>query len=191
MKNLLKTKLPKFELNAYDPENDEFIVVKSQDLVDKWSVLFFYPADFTFVCPTELEDLASYHSDLKKIGVEVLSVSKDTHFVHKGWHDNSEKIKKIKYKMLSDPKAKLAKKLGVYNNENAVAERATFVFDPNGNLKLIEINDDGIGRGAKELVRKIKAAQYVAKNPNAACQANWEEGKDEALEPSIDLVGKL
>lgn len=190
---LLNSKLPEFKLNAFqkDGEKGEFKEVTSKDLEGKWSVLFFYPADFTFVCPTELEDMADYYEELKKMGVEVYSVSTDTHFSHMAWHESSKAISKIKFPMLADPAAKLTKALGVYIEEDGIADRATFVINKEGLIKVVELNDGGIGRNAEELVRKIKAAQFIEKNPNQVCPAKWKSEGDDTLEPGLDLVGKI
>lgn len=156
----------------------------------KWAIFFFYPADFTFVCPTELEDLQDKYADLKKMGVEVYSVSTDSHFVHKAWHDTSERIRKIEYPMLADPTGLLARAFGVMIENDGMAYRGTFVVDPSGHVKIAEIQDNNIGRNAEELLRKVEAAQFVAEHPGDVCPAKWKKGND-VLKPSIDLVGKL
>lgn len=181
-------KIPNFKAKIF--HEGQFKDITEKDLLGKWSVLFFYPADFTFVCPTELGDMADKYEELKKMGVEVYSVSTDTHFTHKAWHDASETIKKIKYPMLADPTGHLTKALGVYIAEEGLALRGTFLFNPEGILKIIEVNDNGIGRNADELVRKIQAAQFIAKNPNEVCPAKWKPGA-ETLTPALDLVGKI
>ena len=180
--------MPEFKVQAY--HNNEFVTVSNDDLKGKWAVFFFYPADFTFICPTELEDLAGKYEELKKMGVEVFSVSTDSHFVHKAWHDTSERIRKINYPMLADTKGDLSRGFGVYIEEEGMAYRGTFLVDPEGKIKLAEIQDNSIGRNADELVRKVKAAQFVAAHPGEVCPAKWNEGQ-ETLKPSIDLVGKL
>lgn len=185
---ILNTKLPSFKLEAF--HNGQFKTVSSNELNGKWSVIFFYPADFTFVCPTELGDMADKYAEFQKMGVEVYSVSTDTHFVHKAWHDASETVKKIKYPMLADPTGHFTRAMGVYIEEAGLAYRGTFVVNPEGMIKLAEINDDGIGRNADELLRKVQAAQYVAANPNQACPAKWKPGA-QTLKPGLDLVGKI
>jgi peroxiredoxin (alkyl hydroperoxide reductase subunit C) len=150
----------------------------------------FYPADFTFVCPTELEDLADRYPEFQKMGVEVYSVSTDTHFAHKAWHDISEAIKKVRYVMIGDPTGTITRNFGVMIEEEGLALRGTFVVDPEGRIKLCEIHDNGIGRDASELVRKVKAAQHVATHPGEVCPAKWKEGQ-RTLKPSLDLVGKI
>lgn len=177
-----------FSLQAY--HNGEFIEVTDEDFRGKWSVLCFYPADFTFVCPTELEDLQDQYAALKELGVEVYSCSTDTHFTHKAWHDHSEAISKIEYIMIGDPAQKLCRMFDVLNEEEGLADRGTFIIDPDGVVQAVEINADGIGRDASTLVNKIKAAQYVRNNPGEVCPAKWEEG-GETLKPSLDLVGKI
>lgn len=188
MGTLINSQLPEFKAQAF--HNGDFKTVTNTDLKGKWSVFFFYPADFTFVCPTELGDMADQYSQFKEMGVEIYSVSTDTHFTHKAWHDTSDTIKKIEYPMLADPTGHLAKSFGVYIEEEGLAYRGTFLINPEGQIKLAEINDNGIGRNADELLRKVKAAQYIAKNPNEVCPAKWKEGAA-TLKPGLDLVGKI
>ncbi|PID72336.1 MAG: peroxiredoxin [Desulfobulbus propionicus] len=188
METLINTQVKDFKVQAY--VNDGFKEVSQEDLKGKWSIFFFYPADFTFVCPTELGDMADNYEEFQKMGVEVYSVSTDTHFTHKAWHDASETIKKIKYPMLADPTGKLSQDFGVYIPEEGLAYRGTFLVNPEGQIKLAEVNDNGIGRNADELLRKVKAAQYIAANPNEVCPAKWKEGAD-TLKPGLDLVGKI
>ena len=163
MKTIINTQVPEFKVQAF--QNGEFRTVTNEDIKGKWAIFFFYPADFTFVCPTELVDLAEKYEELKKMGVEVFSVSTDTHFVHKAWHDASDSIKKIQYAMLADPLATLSEAFGVYIEEEGMAYRGTFLVDPEGKIKLAEIQDNSIGRNAEELVRKVEAAQFVANHP--------------------------
>jgi peroxiredoxin len=186
--SIINTKIKPFKVQAY--HNGEFRSVSDEDLRGKWSVVFFYPADFTFVCPTELGDLADVYEQFKKAGVEVYSVSTDTHFTHKAWHDASATIKKIKYPMLADPTHTISKNFGVLIEEEGIALRGTFVVNPEGIVKVCEIHDLGIGRDAKELFRKVQAAQYVASHPGEVCPAKWTPGA-ETLSPSLDLVGKI
>jgi len=188
MQTLINTKVPEFKVQAY--HNNAFKTVSSNDLNGKWSVFFFYPADFTFVCPTELGDLADKYDTLKKMGVEVYSVSTDTHFTHKAWHDASDTIKKINYPMLADPTGHLSRAFGVYIESEGLAYRGTFLVDPEGRIKLAEVNDNGIGRNADELVRKVQAAQFVATHPGEVCPAKWQPGA-KTLKPGLDLVGKI
>jgi peroxiredoxin len=164
--------------------------VSEADLKGKWSVVFFYPADFTFVCPTELGDLADNYADFQAMGVEIYSVSTDTHFTHKAWHDTSDTIAKIRYPMLGDPTGAITRDFEVMREEQGLADRGTFVIDPEGVIQAVEITAEGIGRNAVELLRKIRAAQYVAAHPGEVCPAKWEEG-DDTLAPSLDLVGKI
>lgn len=180
--------VPEFKVQAY--QNGEFMEVSNKDIEGKWAIFFFYPADFTFVCPTELEDLQDKYARLKELGVEVFSVSTDSHFVHKAWHDTSERIKRIEYTMLADPTGLLARAFGVMIEEAGMAYRGTFVVNPEGCIKIAEIQDNNIGRNAEELVRKVEAALFVATHPGNVCPAKWKEG-GETLKPSIDLVGKL
>lgn len=188
MQTLINTKLPEFKVQAY--HQNEFKTVSNQELQGKWSIFFFYPADFTFVCPTELVDMADKYEEFKRMGVEVYSVSTDTHFTHKAWHDTSDSIKKINYPMLADPTGALSRALGVYIEEEGMAYRGTFLVDPDGKIKLAEVQDNGIGRNADELMRKVQAAQFIRKNPNEVCPAKWKPGS-ETLKPGLDLVGKI
>ena len=177
-----------FSLKAY--LDSEFITVNKEDLVGKWSVLFFYPADFTFVCPTELEDLATRYDKFKALGCEIYSVSNDTHFVHKAWHDSSDAIGKVEFPMIGDPTARLSKYLDVYIPEDGTAERATFIINPEGKIVMYEISAGPIGRNADELLRKVEASQFVYEHGDQACPANWHPG-EKTLTPGIDLVGKI
>lgn len=186
--SLVGTVVKPFKANAY--QNGKFIQVSDEDLKGKWSVVCFYPADFTFVCPTELEDLQNNYDALKELGVEVYSVSTDTHFTHKAWHDSSETIGKITYIMIGDPSHVLSRNFDVLIEEEGQADRGTFIIDPDGVIQSVEINAGNIGRDADILVSKIKAAQYVRNNPNEVCPAKWKEGAT-TLKPSLDLVGKI
>lgn len=188
MATIINSKVPEFKVQAY--HNDNFKAVSDKDLMGKWSVFFFYPADFTFVCPTELGDMADKYSEFQKMGVEVYSVSTDTHFTHKAWHDTSETIKKIKYPMLADPTGHLSRAFGVYIDNEGLAYRGTFVVNPEGQIKIAEIHDNGIGRNAEELLRKVQAAQFVASHPNEVCPAKWKPGQ-QTLKPGLNLVGKI
>lgn len=188
MFTLINSKVPDFKAQAY--QNNAFRTVTQNDLKGKWSIFFFYPADFTFVCPTELGDMADKYPEFQKMGVEVYSVSTDTHFSHKAWHDTSETIKKITYPMLADPTGALSRALGVYIEEEGLAYRGTFVMDPEGKIKIIEMHDNGIGRNAEELLRKVQAAQFVASHPNEVCPAKWRPG-EQTLKPGLNLIGKI
>ena len=188
MTTLINSKLPSFKAQAY--HNNAFKTVTDADLKGKWSIFFFYPADFTFVCPTELVDVAEKYEEFKKMGVEVYSVSTDTHFTHKAWHDTSESIKKINYPMLADPTGHLSRAFGVYIEEEGLAYRGTFLVNPDGLIKMAEINDNGIGRNAEELLRKVQAAQFIHNHPNEVCPAKWKPGA-QTLKPGLDLVGKI
>lgn len=188
MQTIINTKIPDFKVQAY--HKNEFKTVSNKDLAGKWAIFFFYPADFTFVCPTELVDMAEKYQELQKMGVEIYSVSTDTHFTHKAWHDTSESIKKINYPMLADPTGALSRAFGVYIEEEGLAYRGTFLVDPDGAIKLAEIHDNGIGRNADELLRKVQAAQFIRNNPNEVCPAKWKPGA-QTLKPGLDLVGKI
>lgn len=186
--SLINTEIKPFKATAF--KQGKFIDVSDQDLKGKWSVVFFYPADFTFVCPTELEDLADNYAEFQKLGVEIYSVSTDTHFSHKAWHDHSPAIGKIKYTMVGDPTGAITRNFDVMIEAAGLADRGTYVVDPQGKIQIVEITAGGIGRDAKELLRKIKAAQYVASHPGEVCPAKWQEGES-TLAPSLDLVGKI
>lgn len=185
---LINTTIKPFKADAY--RNSEFISITDADLKGKWSVVFFYPADFTFVCPTELGDLADNYAEFQKLGVEIYSVSTDTHFVHKAWADASDTIKKIQYTMVGDPTGTITRNFDVMIEEAGQALRGTFVINPEGQIKVCEIHDLGIGRSATELLRKIQAAQYVATHDGEVCPASWQPGS-ETLAPSLDLIGKI
>ena len=188
--SLIGKEIQPFKASAYNSGNGEFIEITDENMKGGWSVVCFYPADFTFVCPTELEDLQNHYAELKKLGVEVYSVSTDTHFTHKAWHDHSDAISKLEYIMIGDPSQKISRGFDVLDEEAGLAQRGTFIIDPDGVVQAGEINADGIGRDASTLVGKIKAAQYVRNNPGEVCPAKWEEGS-ETLKPSLDLVGKI
>ena len=188
MESIINAQVPEFNVQAF--QNGNFKTVSNEDIKGKWAVFFFYPADFTFVCPTELEDLQDKYEELKSMGVEVFSVSCDTHFVHKAWHDTSERIKDLQYTMLADPLAVLSRGFGVYKEDEGLSYRGTFLVNPEGQIKIAEVQDNSIGRNAEELVRKVAAAQFVASHHGEVCPAKWKKGKD-TLKPSIDLVGKL
>jgi peroxiredoxin len=188
MITLINSKVPDFKVQAY--HQDKFVTVSQNDLKGKWSIFFFYPADFTFVCPTELGDMADKYAKFKELGVEVYSVSTDTHFTHKAWHDTSDTIKKIQFPMLADPTGHLARSFGVYIEEEGLAYRGTFLVNPEGQIKLAEVNDNGIGRNADELYRKVQAAQYVATHDGEVCPAKWTPG-EKTLKPGLNLVGKI
>ena len=187
--SLVGKKLESFTADAF--RNGEFVTVDSAtDFAGKWNVVVFYPADFTFVCPTELEDLQNELATLNGLGVEVYSCSTDTHFVHAAWHQHSEAINKVTYTMLADPSQRISRIFDVLNEESGLAQRGTFIIDPEGIVQAVEITNDGIGRDASHVVDKIKMAQYVRNNPGEVCPAKWKEG-DATLAPSLDLVGKI
>lgn len=180
--------VPDFELDAY--HDDEIKKIKLSDYRGKWLALIFYPADFTFVCPTELEDAAKLYGEFKKANAEILSISTDTAFAHKAWHGASPAIKQVKYPMVADPTGRLSRAFGTYIEAAGLALRGTFVVDPDGVLKTMEIHDLGIGRSAKELLRRLRAAQFVREHGDQVCPANWEPG-EKTLKPGLDLVGKI
>ena len=186
--SVINTEIKPFSATAF--HQGQFVPVSDADLKGKWAVVFFYPADFTFVCPTELGDLADHYADFQSLGVEIYSVSTDTHFTHKAWHDSSDTIAKIEYPMIGDPTGEITRNFGVMREGQGLADRGTFVIDPDGVIQVVEITAEGIGRSATELLRKVKAAKYVREHPNEVCPAKWEEGED-TLAPSLDLVGKI
>ncbi len=177
-----------FKLQSY--QNNAFQEVTKSQILGKWSVFFFYPADFTFVCPTELEDLANKYEDFKKLGCEIFAVSCDTHFVHKAWHDASDTIKKINYPMLADPTGALARDFDVMIEDAGLAERGTFVVNPEGKIVAYEVLAGNVGRNADELLRRVQALQFVAEHGDEVCPAKWQPG-GKTLKPSLDLVGIL
>lgn len=187
MENLIGKKIPDIELEAFHQNKIKKIKLSN---LKKWVVLFFYPADFTFICPTELEELADNYKKFQELEVEILSVSTDTVYTHKAWHDHSPAVKKIKFPMLADPAGKLSRALGVYLEEEGVALRATFIVDPRGIIKAYEIHDNSIGRSVEELLRKVQAAKFVAEHKGLVCPASWKPGK-KPLKPGLDLVGKI
>lgn len=186
--SLINTQIKPFKSTAF--HNGKFVDLTEASLKGKWSVVFFYPADFTFVCPTELGDLADHYATFKDLGVEIYGVSTDSHFAHKAWHDTSDTINKIRYPLVGDPTGTLARNFEVMIEDEGMALRGTFVINPEGQIKLCEVHDNGIGRDATELLRKVQAAQYVAAHPGEVCPAKWTPGA-ETLAPSLDLVGKI
>lgn len=181
--------IPELTLHAY--HNDKDVTYSTKDYSGKWKIFFFYPADFTFVCPTELEELANLYSEFQKENAEVFSVSTDTVFVHKAWHDHSPAIAKIQFPMVADPTGELSQLFGVYIPQEGLALRGSFIVNPDGKLVALEINDNSIGRNSKELLRKLRAAKYVFEHGELnVCPASWEPG-DDTLTPGMDLVGKI
>lgn len=188
MKSIINCEIPEFSLPAY--VDGEFRTISDTDVKGRWAIFFFYPADFTFVCPTELVDMAEHYEQFKAEGAEVYAVSTDTQFTHKAWHDTSESIRKVKFAMLADKTGYLSEAFGVLNPEDYLAYRGTFVVNPEGIVKVAEINDNGIGRNADELLRKLEAAKFVAEHGDQVCPARWRPGSA-TLKPGIELVGKI
>ncbi len=184
----INTIVPDFELDGY--QDNKINKFKLSDYKGKWVVLIFYPADFTFDCPTELEDAGKHYSEVKELGGEIMSISTDTAFVHKAWHDSSKAIGSIAYPMLSDTTGALCRMFGTYIENEGLSLRGTFIIDPDGMLKTIEIHDNSIGRSAKEMVRKLEAVKFVREHDGNVCPASWEPGKD-TLKPGVDLIGKI
>ena len=185
---LINTEIKPFNATAF--KEGQFVDISDADVRGKWAIFFFYPADFTFVCPTELEDLADLYGEFQNLGVEIFSVSTDTHFSHKAWHDTSPAIGKINYYMVGDQSGTITNNFDVMRPGVGLADRATFLVDPDGIIQFMEITSEGVGRNATELLRKTKATQYVRNNPGEVCPAKWEEGET-TLAPSLDLVGKI
>lgn len=189
----INQKVPDLEMSAYLPAKDEEGTMRLSQYKGKWVVMIFYPADFTFVCPTELEEAADHYEEFKKMNAEVLSVSADTPFAHKAWHDSSEAIKKVQYPMVADPSGRVCREFGTYIEEGAdtgLSLRATFIIDPDGFLKAMELHDNAVGRNTEEILRKLRAMDFVRTHDGKVCPASWKPG-DETLEPGMDLVGKI
>ena len=186
--SLIHREVPEFTLWAYADNN--FKQVSKQDILGKWTVFFFYPADFTFVCPTELEDLGELYESFQKAGCQIYGVSTDTHFVHKAWHDASERIRKIRYPMLADPTHALSRDFDVLIESDGLAERGSFIVNPEGKIVSYEVSAGNVGRNADELFRKLQACQFVYEHGDEVCPAKWQPGA-ETLKPSLDLVGLL
>jgi len=184
----INEKAPEFNEDIY--LNNDIKKISLKDYQGKWVVLFFYPADFTFVCPTELGELADHYEEMKKLGAEVISISTDTAFVHKAWHDNSETIKKITYPMLADPARRVCSAYGTLIEEEGLSLRVTVLINPEGYVKAYEFHDNSIGRSVYEIIRKIQAAKFVAEHHGEVCPMNWKPGA-KTLKPGIDLIGKI
>ncbi|RMF54444.1 peroxiredoxin [Candidatus Woesearchaeota archaeon] len=184
----INEKAPEFTEDAF--VDGEIKKISLSDYKGKWVVLFFYPADFTFVCPTELGELADHYEEFKKLGAEIISVSTDTAFVHKAWHDNSETIKKIKFPMLADPARRVCRAYWTLIEDEGVSLRATYLIDPEGIIKAFEFHNNDIGRSVNELLRKLEAAIYVSKHKGEVCPMDWKPG-EKTLKPGLDLVGKI
>ncbi|MCX8075737.1 MAG: redoxin domain-containing protein [Aquificaceae bacterium] len=185
-------KVPNFEMEVYDPKTVGFAKLSLEDLLRerKWVVLFFYPADFTFVCPTELADLADYQEELQSLGVEVIAVSTDTKYTHLAWQRSEKLLEHVRYLMGADPTGRVSRLFGVYDENTGLALRGTFIINPDGVLVGSEVNFYNVGRNAEELVRKMKANAYLMSHPDEACPAKWKEG-EKTLKPSQELVGKV
>jgi NADH-dependent peroxiredoxin subunit C len=186
--SLINTHVKPFKATAY--QNGEFIQVSDESLKGKWSVVIFMPAAFTFNCPTEVEDAANHYAEFQKVGAEIYIVTTDTHFSHKVWHETSPAVGKSQFPLVGDPTHQLTRAFGVHIEEEGLALRGTFVINPDGVIKTLEIHDNAIARDVSETLRKLKAAQFVAANPGQVCPAKWKEGA-ETLKPSLDLVGKI
>lgn len=186
--SLIRKEIDEFSVNVF--VEDDFKTLTKEDILGKWSVFFFYPADFTFICPTELEDLANRYDEFKAAGCEIYSVSCDSHYVHKAWHDVSKTIQKIHFPMLADPNGAVAKSFDVLIDEDGVAERASFIVNPEGKIVAYEVIADNVGRNADELLRRVQACQFVAEHGDQVCPAKWQPGSG-TLKPGKDLVGKI
>ncbi len=181
-------KIPDITFDVF--QNEQTKKVSLSDYQGRWLILLFYPADFTFICPTELEEAAEYYGEFKKLGAEIISVSTDTVFVHKAWHDNSPAIKKVKFPMAADPTGALCKAFGTYIEEEGISFRATVIIDPNGVVKSFDMHDNSIGRSTDEILRRIQAAKFVKEHKGQVCPVNWRPGK-KTLKPGLKLVGKI
>lgn len=194
MSEVLKTGdlVPDFEMESYDPKGGDFGIISLNQLKKdkRWVILFFYPADYTFICPTELSDLAEEHAELKKLGTELISVSTDTKFVHLAWQREEKLLKGVKFPMGSDPTGKISRLFGVYDENTGLAKRGTFIVNPEGRLVSSEISFNNVGRNAEELLRKVKAHLYVSAHPSEVCPAKWREGEP-TLKPGAQLVGRV
>lgn len=186
--SMIEKEVSEFRVQAF--HENSFCEVSKADILGKWSVFFFYPADFTFVCPTELEELAEHYEQFKAINCELYAVSTDSHFVHKAWHDASERIKKLRFPMLADPTHALCRDFGVLIERDGMAERGSFIVDPDGRIAAYEVISGSVGRSAGELLRRVQACQFVREHGGEVCPAGWKPG-GESLRPSLDLVGKL
>lgn len=186
--SLINTQVQPFKAQAF--KQGKFIEVTEKDLHGKWSVLIFMPAAFTFNCPTEVEDAADNYAEFQKAGAEVYIVTTDTHFSHKVWHETSDAVGKAQFALVGDPTHQLTRAFDVHIDEEGLALRGTFIINPEGIIKTLEIHDNAIARDVKETLRKLKAAQYVAAHPGEVCPAKWNEGA-KTLTPSLDLVGKI
>lgn len=184
----INQQIPDMEVSAF--QNEEIKKFKFSDFKGKWMVFIFYPADFTFICPTELEEAAAHYDEFKKLGAEVFGVSTDTVYVHKAWHDISPAIKKVQYPLIADPTGKVCREFGTYIDEAGLSYRGSFIVDPDGILKSMEIHDNSVGRSTKEILRKLQAAKFVRENKGEVCPVSWEPGK-KTLKPGLDLVGKI
>lgn len=180
--------IPEFEVEVF--QNNDVRKIKLSDYRGQWLVLIFYPADFTFICPTELEEAAHYYAEFKQQGAEVLSVSTDTVYVHKAWHDQSPAIKQIQFPMVADPTGQLCRAFGTYIEDQGLSWRGSFIVDPDGVLKALEVHDNSVGRSTEELLRKLQAARFVREHHGEVCPASWKPGA-KTLKPGLDLVGKI
>ena len=186
--SLINTQVQPFKTTAY--QNGEFVEITDASLKGKWSVLIFMPAAFTFNCPTEIEDAADHYAEFQKLGAEVYVVTTDTHFSHKVWHETSPAVGKAQFPLVGDPTHQLTRAFGVHIEEEGLALRGTFIINPDGVIKTLEIHVNAIVRDVSETLRKLKAAQYTAANPGQVCPAKWKEG-EKTIAPSLDLVGKI
>jgi peroxiredoxin (alkyl hydroperoxide reductase subunit C) len=181
-------RIPDIEVEAF--HRDEFVRIRLSDYRGKWLILAFYPADFSFVCPTELEELAENYEEFARLDAEVLSVSTDTVYVHKAWHDHSPAVGKVRFPMIADPTGRLCRIFGTYIEEEGVSLRATFIVDPDGILRAFEMHDNSIGRSTGEILRKLKASRHVREHRGEVCPASWKPGM-ETIKPSLDLIGRI
>lgn len=179
-----------FVLETYFNDKKDVRVLRLKDFKNRWLILFYYPADFTFVCPTELADLAKHYQEFKKLNAEIVGVSTDTVYTHKSWLESEELLKDVSFPLAADHNGKLAKELGIYAESLGMAQRAAFIIDPDYILRAADIVSDSIGRNALEILRKLKALKFTRENPSRVCPASWEEGGP-TLKPSVKIAGKV
>lgn len=179
---------PSFEGEAF--WNNEIKKFRLSDVRGKFVVLLFYPGDFTFICPTELEEAAAHYTEFQKHNAEIVSISTDSVWVHKAWHDQSPAIKKVDFAMLADPTGQICRAYETYLDNVGVSLRGTFIIDPDGILRVKDIHDNSVGRSTAEILRRLQAIKFVREHPGNVCPANWKPG-EKTLQPGLNLVGKI
>ncbi|MBT9282572.1 MAG: peroxiredoxin [Hydrogenibacillus schlegelii] len=184
--------LPDIALPAYFPETkaDGTIHLGPSAPEKRWTILVYYPADFTFVCPTELADFARHHNAFRALGAEVVGVSTDTVYTHKAWLESERLLSEVRFPLAADHNGRLARLLNIYNEADGTALRGTFLVDPDGILRAQEVTWYDVGRNAEETLRLLEAFEFVRNNPGVACPAGWRKGQ-KYLKPGMELVGKV